>query len=472
MSKNAIDDWIKTISKMIEVSFEVGASVSDHSTILGDARESFIRDILEQFLPSSISIGSGQIIDQHGRRSKQVDIIIYRREFPILKTFGAADVYLIEGVIATIEVKSKLDKDNLIKALENSKSVKKLEPTFVESSVIHTYESYFFKTRKSELNASEYFSFKQMVAPETYIFAYFGQELNTTKEHLQNWYISKEGANSNSYYLPEAISTNKIAVVKDLDGVSIPKENCNAVAIKEDIHSIRFIINQLLEQVMRRIGSPQYASTMLQYNILGYSLKADGIDSGWVGFLHNRLKLRDLTLSPPAFLHHVIQRELFSLKGKDLGTQLSNPLEFEYHTEEQEDSESIGDENAEEIFTELIFNEEPIVYLTILMIYCTNIKGIEYSTMKSELLNASLICFYGDKITDAEIEVHREQVLYTIDTLNEKGLIEIADDCTPIKISKSYRELFKYFSDHIRSREETQFENLLSFLWNEKNGIN
>ena len=73
MSKSAIDDWIKTISKMIKVSYEVGASVSDHSTILGDARESFIRDILEKFLPSSISIGSGQIIDQNGKRSKQVE---------------------------------------------------------------------------------------------------------------------------------------------------------------------------------------------------------------------------------------------------------------------------------------------------------------------------------------------------------------------------------------------------------------
>ena len=462
MSKSAIDDWIKTISKMIKVSYEVGASVSDHSTILGDARESFIRDILEKFLPSSISIGSGQIIDQNGKRSKQVDVIIYRREFPILKTFGAADVYLIEGVIATIEVKSKLDKDNLIMALENSKSVKKLEPKFLDVSLVHAYESYFFKTRQSELDISEYYSFKQMVAPETYIFAYFGQELETTKEHLKNWYISEDGADSNSYFLPEAIGTNKIAVVKDLDGISIPKENYNSVAIKEDEHSIRFIINQLLEQIMRRIGSPQYASTMLQYNILGYSLKADDIDTGWVGFLDNRLKLRDLTLSEPKYLHHVLQRNFFSLRSSDIGNLLDSQQGFEHFSEELKDTKLIGDESAEEIFSELVFNEEPILYLTILMIYCTNIKGIDYGSMKSELLDASLTSFYEDKITDTEYQFHRDKVLYTIDILCEKGLIEIVDDTNPIIISDSYRELFKYFSDHIRSRNKSQFKNLLN----------
>lgn len=76
MGKSAIDDWVQSISDMIKISANVGSSVSNHSTILGDARESFIRDILENFLPSSIVIGSGQIIDQYEGRSKQIDIII------------------------------------------------------------------------------------------------------------------------------------------------------------------------------------------------------------------------------------------------------------------------------------------------------------------------------------------------------------------------------------------------------------
>ena len=36
---------------------------------------------------------------------------------------------------------------------------------------------------------------------------------------------------------------NSIAVVKDLNGIVIPKEDFNSMAIKRDDHSIRFIIN-------------------------------------------------------------------------------------------------------------------------------------------------------------------------------------------------------------------------------------
>ncbi|TOI39074.1 DUF6602 domain-containing protein, partial [Vibrio parahaemolyticus] len=165
MGKSAIDDWVQSISDMIKISANVGSSVSNHSTILGDARESFIRDILENFLPSSIVIGSGQIIDQYEGRSKQIDIIIYRRDFPVLQTFGSADVYLIEGVLATIEVKSMLDKDNLEMALNNAKSVKDLKPKFVRTSLSFSLATYFNKYDEDSLTDAERFSFMEMVAP-------------------------------------------------------------------------------------------------------------------------------------------------------------------------------------------------------------------------------------------------------------------------------------------------------------------
>lgn len=308
--KSAIDDWVQTISEMINISYKVGKSVSDHSTILGDARESFIRDILEKFLPSSIVIGSGQVIDQCGGKSKQIDIIIYRREFPVLKTFGSADVYLIEGVIATIEVKSFLDKDNLKTSLDNAKSVKELKPKFVMPSLNYTLYSYFQKSYEDDLTDAELFSFKQMVSPETFVFAYRGQKLATTKKHIEDWFLSCKGAEENSYYLPEAISTNEFAMVKDLDGIVIPKKDSNSMAYRSDECSIRFIVNQLLEQVMRKIGSPMYAKSQLQYDILGYSLTAKGIDDNWEGFLKNKHGVTDLTLRPPPYLDELMRFHL------------------------------------------------------------------------------------------------------------------------------------------------------------------
>jgi len=78
------------------------------STDLGFAREHFVKDVLLSFLPKSIIIGSGEIIDGDGRRSGQQDIIVYHADFPVITSLTPVNVFLAEGVFATIEVKSNL----------------------------------------------------------------------------------------------------------------------------------------------------------------------------------------------------------------------------------------------------------------------------------------------------------------------------------------------------------------------------
>lgn len=96
-----------------------------HSTNLGNAREHFIAEILSRTLPRSVVVGSGEITDGN-RRSGQQDIIIYRSDFPVLTGSNSVNTYLIEGVIATIEVKSNLtsgDPIGLISAFRNVATV-------------------------------------------------------------------------------------------------------------------------------------------------------------------------------------------------------------------------------------------------------------------------------------------------------------------------------------------------------------
>ncbi|HWQ03956.1 MAG TPA: DUF6602 domain-containing protein, partial [Longilinea sp.] len=71
------------------------------------AREYFIKEVLLKFLPSSVVVGSGEITDGDNRSGQQ-DIILYRADFPVIKGFNDVNLYLIEGTIATIEVKSDL----------------------------------------------------------------------------------------------------------------------------------------------------------------------------------------------------------------------------------------------------------------------------------------------------------------------------------------------------------------------------
>ena len=80
----------------------------NQSSDLGFAREHFVKNVLASFLPKSIIVGSGEIIDGNGKRSGQQDVIIYRADFPVITSMTPVNTYLAEGVIASIEVKSNL----------------------------------------------------------------------------------------------------------------------------------------------------------------------------------------------------------------------------------------------------------------------------------------------------------------------------------------------------------------------------
>jgi hypothetical protein len=86
-------------------------SVAGHSLHKGTPREIFIREFLQNHLPANLAIGTGEIIDSEsipGAPRNQFDIVVYRRSFPKLHLGGGIDAFLIESVVATIEVKSTL----------------------------------------------------------------------------------------------------------------------------------------------------------------------------------------------------------------------------------------------------------------------------------------------------------------------------------------------------------------------------
>ena len=104
---------------------------SGHPLHKGTPREAFIKQFLQSHLPESVSIGSGEIIDNQslpGQQRNQFDIVIYRKNYPKLDFGGGINGFLIESVIATVEVKSTLSSTELessIKAAKNSKSLNK-----------------------------------------------------------------------------------------------------------------------------------------------------------------------------------------------------------------------------------------------------------------------------------------------------------------------------------------------------------
>jgi hypothetical protein len=104
---------------------------SGHSIHKGTPREHFIREFLERHLSENVAIGTGEIIDANSIPSQprnQIDIVLYKRNYPKLSFGGGICGFLVESVVATIEVKSVLDKEGLTNAMRVARNTKLLEP--------------------------------------------------------------------------------------------------------------------------------------------------------------------------------------------------------------------------------------------------------------------------------------------------------------------------------------------------------
>jgi hypothetical protein len=167
-------DFLKygdAIEGMMRQWYSYSREVLRQSTDLGFAREHFVKHILSSFLPKSIVVGSGEIIDGQGRRSGQQDIIIYRADFPVVTSLTPIGAYLAEGVIATIEVKSDLStgEPNLQSAFKAVQRVLSLEKV---AEVMSGSEA-------------EIGKLKELTSIKTYIVGYGGW--NTTQSLLDNY---------------------------------------------------------------------------------------------------------------------------------------------------------------------------------------------------------------------------------------------------------------------------------------------
>ena len=125
---NAVEDHLLVVSQI--------PANSGHSLHKGTPREAFIREFLEKHLNSHVAIGTGEIIDSRSRPGdsrNQFDLVIYKRHYPRLEFGAGISGFLAESVIATIEVKSLLDKSGIEQAIGAAKAAKNLEKSEVKS---------------------------------------------------------------------------------------------------------------------------------------------------------------------------------------------------------------------------------------------------------------------------------------------------------------------------------------------------
>ncbi|MCP4370292.1 MAG: hypothetical protein GY797_19580, partial [Deltaproteobacteria bacterium] len=123
------ESHLNAIEKVLLAQEEV-ASNAGHPNLIGGPKEWFVRNFLADHLPSAVRVGQGEIIDSRSKKSSnrnQVDVILYRYDFPKIVYSKNDCAFLRESVIATIEVKSNVNKGEFRKACKASISHKNIQ---------------------------------------------------------------------------------------------------------------------------------------------------------------------------------------------------------------------------------------------------------------------------------------------------------------------------------------------------------
>ncbi len=128
MQKASLREVFAASAKKLEAELSQLRSGFSHAGTKGQGAEQSLRSLLHSHLPDSIGVTSGQIMDASGALSTQVDIILYDvTKTPQIFVSSHDDRTLpAEGVIACVEVKSRLTKDLLRESSRKAAEIKRM----------------------------------------------------------------------------------------------------------------------------------------------------------------------------------------------------------------------------------------------------------------------------------------------------------------------------------------------------------
>ncbi|BCI82056.1 hypothetical protein MTY66_36810 [Mycolicibacterium sp. TY66] len=115
---------------------------SNHPTSIGDGAEDAVRDVLRQHLPSNYGVGKGHVYDAYGDSSRESDIVITNPDHPLSFPNDRRGTYVIEGVAAAGEVKSRLDASAVDDCIKKGTAFKRLRMTDNKSDRVFTVEDH------------------------------------------------------------------------------------------------------------------------------------------------------------------------------------------------------------------------------------------------------------------------------------------------------------------------------------------
>ncbi|MBW1992996.1 MAG: hypothetical protein JRI77_00940 [Deltaproteobacteria bacterium] len=99
-----------------------------HTGLKGTSNEEIVQTFLRSYLPDSLQVAGGQLIDSRGKITRQMDLIIFDAlRTPTLFRSGQIQIIPFECAYAVIEIKALLDRSELMNAYQNMLSVRELK---------------------------------------------------------------------------------------------------------------------------------------------------------------------------------------------------------------------------------------------------------------------------------------------------------------------------------------------------------
>lgn len=179
---NSIEEYCRTeASRLVSSIDDARKWLSIHKPSLGAYGEFLLLDIINNGLPSEFFACQGFIANTNGRISKQMDLIICRRNNSIIKSFGNTKIVRGDSVIAVIEIKSSITQKTFNTTLDVFKDLQRM-------GITNTYLFVYGKLTKNRIQRWLY-SYNSKTQDEYIV----------TDEYLYDW--------SDKEWLPNAMVT-------------------------------------------------------------------------------------------------------------------------------------------------------------------------------------------------------------------------------------------------------------------------
>ncbi len=184
-----LEQFFSGILTQLQAEIDLINSIVPHNVTKGSLNEASFRKIVESFIPSRYDIGSGIVIDSHGNKSNQIDLIIFDKFFSskLFRTYSQV-IYPVETVFACIEIKTKLDKAELEEVAKENINIANLKHY---SNFINTIRP--SKTVPKAIDFTEH----ETRPPLTFLLAYHTSTVNPLT--VKRWFEE----NSNKKFLPD-----------------------------------------------------------------------------------------------------------------------------------------------------------------------------------------------------------------------------------------------------------------------------